>query len=106
MGLLEFIKDSWNGVKHGVSNLTTNLISGATAVYNEGKSAVTALHTDIKDLAYLGAKTVEKEWNTVETIGTRLIDKGSSTIESLGQSLSLPLVIGAALLGGILLLKK
>jgi hypothetical protein len=80
-----FFKGAWdNAIKPGISE-----------IWNTGKGFVTNV-TSLPSTIIGGS----------QALAGKLIDKGSSTLESLGQSLSMPLLIGAGVLGGILLLKK
>lgn len=117
MGLLEWAKDSWNSVKQTVGNswntvktaissTTQGILSGTTTLYNDGKSAITALHSDAIGFIKEGAATVRKEWDTIENLGTNFINKGGDTLSSIASSFSLPLTIGAIGLGAFFLFSK
>lgn len=79
-----FFKSAWSDVKSGVSE-----------VFNTGKGIVTNI-TSLPNNVIMGS----------QKIAGQLITTGGTTLSSLGSSLSFPLVIGAAVIGGILLLKK
>ena len=80
-----FFKGAWDNV----------IKPAGTEIWNTGKGLVTNI-TSLPGNVIQGGQAV----------ANNLINKGASTLDSLGQSLSMPLLIGAGILGGVLLLKK
>lgn len=98
-----FFKGLGKKIKYGANKyIATPISHAAKAVYGTAKSVVNTLHKDARDLVSGIGGIIKRGQDTANN----LINKGSSTLNSLGQSLSMPLLIGAGVLGGIFLLKK
>jgi hypothetical protein len=110
MGFFDSIKSGWN-------SFTNTISSGASAIANKVESGVSAVFNAGVNLTN---KVVDGGFNFMkgqQQIVGKFIDKGGdvilkgedvvgNTVSNVASSLSLPLMIGAGLLGGILLLKK
>lgn len=117
MGFLDSVKNFFNDVgstiKSGaesafqwVSNNAPAVVDtakdGVKWIASKGESAVSTVYGDVKD--YIG-----KSQDTVKDViglGGKVIETTGNTISNVGNALSMPLVIGVALLGGFLLINR
>lgn len=112
-----FFRKGYDYVVEKVHNAYDYITSGAKKVieapkhiaetlYGDGKSLIRGIDRDLNRVLDRGTETIN---NVVHESG-QVIQGGQktigSTISNLGESLSMPLVIGIAIVGGILLLKK
>ena len=93
------VKDKVVEVVGGVYNKGKEIVSG---VVDAGKGVVTTIHDDVK--AYVGGVKDIADKPLDKTAG--VITHAEDTIGDVGKSFSWPLTIGAAIVGGIYLMKK
>lgn len=117
MGFLQsaskFFKSSNAAIKRNNQRIGRDLArsnKSAAKFFNsvaiKGESVVATVYKDSKGFVQGVGQFATNNINQSFGLGNRLIDKSGDTISSLGKSLSMPLVIGAGLLGGIYLLGR
>jgi len=121
MGFFDSVKDFFNDVGRTIKDAGQKAINWVsdkapgvvntgkdvvTWVANKGESAVNNVYNDAKTYLFnaqgIIGGTVQNTFKTVDNV----VNTAGGTISNLGNSLSMPLVIGCAIVGGILLLRK
>ena len=92
-------KKVYNGAEHFVSGVVDQSKIIAANIYKDGKNAISWTATTAAETA----QTVIKQ---PAELAKHIADKASEFGKSAASSLSMPLVIGVAIVGGILLLGK
>ncbi|MEM3857975.1 MAG: hypothetical protein QW478_01070 [Candidatus Micrarchaeaceae archaeon] len=121
MGFFDFIKNTVSSIGNKIGEVATsvkNYVSDklpgvveagknvVNYIANKGESAVSTVYNDTKNIISTNQQLLKEGIGGAVHVGETLINKGSETITSLGSSLSFPLVIGVAIIGGILLLNR
>src|SRR5579885_1944241 len=121
MGFLDFLKNTVSSIgkkiaeaasqaKDFVASKLPGVVEAGKNVVNfianKGESAVSTVYNDAKNMIASNQQLLKEGIGGAVHVGETLINKGSETITSLGSSLSFPLVIGVAIIGGILLFNR
>lgn len=121
MGFFDSLKSAFSKVGNTISSGLTKVYKAVAPTISsaaksvggilstgaqKAESAVTTVYNDAKSFLVRQSDTVNNLINKGEQLGEKVLDTAGGTISNLGSSLSFPLVIGAAIVGGILLLKN
>ena len=97
------VKSFFVGAYHNIADTVKGIV---TPVYDTAKSVVTTLHDDV--VGY--AKGVKDVATTAINETSGVIKHGetaiSGAVENIGKSLTMPLIIGAVAIAGVMFLKK
>ena len=99
-------KQFFNPVTQTVGNVAQQIQTGVATVYGDAKGAIGKAYDGAIHIIDTGAGLAKSEINAISGVANNLVTTTGSSLNSVASSLSLPLLIGAGVLGAIFLLKK